>query len=72
MAVDTTPTTITVPTYVRKMLDAYRTQGQTYTDVLLRFIEEIPTKRFLEELDRISAEEEFVDLEVLEKEPGFY
>ncbi|MCL4308047.1 MAG: hypothetical protein M1126_01595 [Candidatus Thermoplasmatota archaeon] len=54
------------------MLDAYRTQGQTYTDVLLRFIEEIPTKRFLEELDRISTEEKFVDLEVLEKEPGFY
>ena len=72
MVADSTPTTITVPTYVRKMLDAYRTPGQTYADVLLRFIEEIPTKRFLEELDRISTEEKFVDLEVLEKEPGFY
>ena len=72
MVTDTTPTTITVPTYLRKMLDRYKEPGQTYTDVLLHFMEEVPTKKFLRELDRISRESQFIDLEELEREPGFY
>jgi hypothetical protein len=72
MASDARPTTITVPTYVRKILDRYKLPGQTYADVLLHLIEEVPTAKFLKHLERISEEEDFVDLRELEKEPGFY
>ena len=72
MAIDASPTTITVPTYVRKMLDRYKQPGQSYADVLLRLIEEVPTTRFLQRLEKISKEERFIDIAELEKDPGFY
>ena len=72
MPTDATPTTITIPTYVRKMLDRYKRPGQSYANLIIQLIEAIPSPRFLQELDRIDREEEFVDLEALEKEPGFY
>ncbi len=72
MVVDGSSTTITVPTYVRKMLDRYKQPGQSYADVLLRLIEEVPTTRFLQRLEKISEEERFIDLGELEKDPRFY
>lgn len=73
MSPDTTPTTITVPTDLRRMLDRYKRLGrETDAAVLLHLIEEVPTDRFLRELDRVAKEGAFVNLEELEKDPGFY
>ena len=73
MPTDTTPTTIPVPTYVRKMLDRCRSaEAPTYADVILRFIDEVPSRRLLAEIERIRREERPIPLEELEKDPGFY
>ena len=70
-APDTTPTTITVPTFVRKALDGYKQPGQTYADVLLEFMEEYPSERFLAEMERRAREEHTISLAELRQLQGF-
>ena len=57
MAADTSPTTITIPVFVRRALAKYKTPGKTYGDVILELIEEYPTEAFLQEMDRRYREE---------------
>jgi predicted CopG family antitoxin len=70
MTADATPTTITVPTYVRRMLDRYRRGGRTYADVILEFIEEWPTQEFLAEMERRLREEPTIPIEAVLKKAG--
>ena len=46
------PTTITVPTSVRRALERYKNRGQSYADVILEFMEEFPPEDFLAEMER--------------------
>ncbi len=52
MAASTRPTTITIPSEVRRALERYKGPGQTYGDVLLEFMEEFPPSEFLDEMER--------------------
>ena len=65
MATDTSPTTITIPVFVRRALAKYKTPGKTYGDVILELIEEYPTEAFLREMDRRYREEPRVSLSEL-------
>ncbi len=65
MAADTSPTTITIPVYVRRALAKYKTPGKTYGDVILELIEEYPTEAFLQEMDRRYREEPRLSLSEL-------
>ena len=65
MAADTSPTTITIPVFVRRALAKYKTPGKTYGDVILELIEEYPTEAFLQEMDRRYREEPRVSLSEL-------
>lgn len=65
MATDTSPTTITIPVFVRRALAKYKTPGKTYGDVILELIEEFPTEAFLQEMDRRYREEPRVSLSEL-------
>ena len=69
---DTSPTTITVPKFVRRALDAYRQGSRTYADVLLEFMEEWPSERFLREMSRRDREEPTITLAELRRRPGYY
>lgn len=62
---DTSPTTITIPVFVRRALAKYKTAGKTYGDVILELIEEYPTEEFLREMDRRFREEPRVSLSEL-------
>ncbi len=68
---DTTPTSITVPTFVRKALAKYKQPGETYGDVILQFIEEWPSPEFLAEMARREREEPSITLRQLRKLPGY-
>lgn len=68
---DSDPTTITVPTYVRRMLDGYKRPGMSYADVLLAFIEEHPTQEFLREMERREREEPRISLQEFRRRHGF-
>lgn len=63
MSPDNTPTTITVPTHVRKTLEQYRTNGKTYGEVITDFMEEWPTEEFLREMERREQEEPRISLQ---------
>jgi hypothetical protein len=71
MAMDTSPTTITVPVFVRRALEKYKTRGKTYGDVILELIEEYPTEEFLKEMDRRFREEPRVSLSELRKRGAY-
>ena len=71
MASDAAPTTITVPTYVRRALQRYKKEGQSYSDVILEFIEEWPTEDFLKEMERRERDEPRLTLSELRKLPGY-
>ncbi len=71
MATDTTPTTITIPVFVRRALAKYKTPGKTYGDVILELIEEYPTEAFLQEMDRRFREEPRVSLSELRKRRAY-
>ena len=71
MATDTTPTTITIPVFVRRALAKYKTPGKTYGDVILELIEEFPTEAFLQEMDRRFREEPRVSLSELRKRRAY-
>lgn len=65
MAADTSPTTITIPVFVRRALAKYKTPGKTYGDVILELIEEYPTEAFRQEMDRRYRKEPRVSLSQL-------
>jgi len=71
MPSDSAPTTITVPTFVRLALEKYKREGQSYSDVILEFIEEWPTEDFLKEMERREKEEPRLSLAELRRLPGF-
>lgn len=71
MAADSSPTTITIPVFVRRALEKYKTHGKTYGDVILELIEEYPTKEFLREMDRRFREEPRVSLNELRKRRAY-
>jgi hypothetical protein len=68
---DTSATTITVPVFVRQALSKYKTQGKSCGDVILEFIEEYPTKEFLDEMDRRFREEPRISLSELRKRRAY-
>jgi hypothetical protein len=68
---DTSPTTITVPVFVRGALSKYKTQGKPYGDVILEFIEEYPPREFLDEMDRRFREESRISLSELRKRRAY-
>lgn len=72
MATETTPTTITVPGFVRRALAKYRTSGKTYRDVTVALVEEYPTEPFLQEMDRRFREEPRVSLNELRKHGAYW
>lgn len=63
MAAEDAPTTITIPTHVRKALEQYREKGKTYGDVIRDFMEQIPSPAFLKEMTRREQEEPRIALE---------
>jgi predicted CopG family antitoxin len=65
------PTTITVPTFVREALEKYKKKGQSYSDVILEFIEEWPNDDFLREMARRERDEPRLTLSELRKLPGY-
>ncbi|MCI4362912.1 MAG: hypothetical protein L3K13_01210 [Thermoplasmata archaeon] len=67
---DTSPTTITVPEFVRRALKKYKTPGKTYGDVILEFIEEYPSAEFLAEMERRLREEKRYPMEQVLREAG--
>jgi predicted CopG family antitoxin len=71
VASDTSATTITVPVFVREALSKYKTPGKSYGDVILEFIEEYPTREFLDEMDRRLREEPRVSLGELRKHTAY-
>jgi predicted CopG family antitoxin len=66
-----TPTTITVPLFVRRALEKYKTRGKSYGDVILEFIEEYPTQEFLREMDQRYRNEPRVTLSELRKRRAY-
>ncbi|MCI4350858.1 MAG: hypothetical protein L3K15_05035 [Thermoplasmata archaeon] len=71
MASQSGATTITVPLFVRRALEKYKTDGKSYGDVILEFIEEHPTEEFLREMDRRYREEPRVSLADLRKRRAY-
>ena len=52
MAAGACSTTITIPTSIRQALERYKRSGQSYVDVLLKFMEELPPEEYLDEMER--------------------